>query len=105
MDVRASIVAAISVRVQEPVFESQTKTKLGSINMTPDGETIRKYVLDFVKKELDDYLHKNPETAQAMLKRILQSERERKEIAGIKKEFSDIDCAREKLQQLFGLNQ
>ncbi|UZR95513.1 DNA topoisomerase IV subunit B [Chondrinema litorale] len=89
MDVRASIVAAISVRVQEPVFESQTKTKLGSINMSPDGETIRKYVLDFVKKDLDDYLHKNPETAQAMLKRILQSERERKEIAGIKKIAND----------------
>lgn len=89
MDVRASIVAAISVRVQEPVFESQTKTKLGSINMTPDGETIRKYVLDFVKKELDDYLHKNTDTAQAMLKRILQSERERKEIAGIKKLAND----------------
>ena len=89
MDVRASIVAAISVRVQEPVFESQTKTKLGSINMSPEGETIRKYVLDFVKKELDDYLHKNPEIAQAMLKRILQSERERKEIAGIKKLAND----------------
>ncbi len=89
MDVRASIVAAVSIRVQEPVFESQTKTKLGSINISPDGETIRKYVLDFVKKELDDYLHKNQETAQAMLKRILQSERERKEIAGIKKLAND----------------
>lgn len=89
MDVRASIVAAISIRVQEPVFESQTKTKLGSINMAPDGETIRKYVLDFVKKELDDFLHKNTEVAQAMLKRILQSERERKEIAGIKKLAND----------------
>lgn len=84
-DVRASIVAAISVRVQEPVFESQTKTKLGSLNVGPDGPSVRAFVNDFVKKELDDYLLKNPETADALLKRILQSERERKDIAGIKK--------------------
>lgn len=84
-DVRASIVAAISIRIQEPVFESQTKTKLGSINAAPEGPTIRNWINDFLKKELDDYLHKHPETADAMLKRILQSERERKEIAGIKK--------------------
>jgi topoisomerase-4 subunit B len=84
-DVRASIVAAIAVRVQEPVFESQTKTKLGSINAGPDGPAIRTWVNDFVKKELDNYLHKNPSVADAFLKRILQSERERKDIAGIKK--------------------
>ena len=84
-DVRASIVAAISVKVQEPVFESQTKTKLGSQNMGPDGPSVRAFIVDFVKKALDDYLHKNSETADALLKRILQSERERKEIAGIKK--------------------
>lgn len=84
-DVRASIVGAIAVRVQEPVFESQTKTKLGSINAGPDGPAIRSWVNDFVKKELDNYLHKNTSTADALLKRILQSERERKDIAGIKK--------------------
>lgn len=84
-DVRASIVGAIAVRVQEPVFESQTKTKLGSQNVAPDGPTMRTFVNDFVKKALDDYLHKNPTVADALLKRILQSERERKEIAGIKK--------------------
>ncbi|MFT7054609.1 MAG: topoisomerase-4 subunit B [Roseivirga sp.] len=84
-DVRGSILGAIAVRVQEPVFESQTKTKLGSQNVAPDGPTMRTFVNDFVKKALDDFLHKNPETANALLKRILQSERERKEIAGIKK--------------------
>lgn len=84
-DIRASIIAAIAVRVQEPVFESQTKTKLGSINMAPDGATVKNYVGDFVAKELEIFLHKNPSTADALLKRILQSERERKEIAGIKK--------------------
>jgi topoisomerase-4 subunit B len=84
-DIRASIVAAISIRIQEPVFESQTKTKLGSINAAPEGPTIRNWINDFVKKELDNYLHKNAEAADAMLKRILQSERERKDIAGIKK--------------------
>lgn len=84
-DIRASIIAAISVKIQEPVFESQTKTRLGSIVQSPDGQTIRTWLNDFLKKELDDYLHKNPTTADALLKRILQSERERKEIAGIKK--------------------
>lgn len=84
-DIRASIVAAVAVRVQEPVFESQTKTKLGSINMAPDGQSVRSFVGDFVAKELEIYLHKNPSVADAMQKRILQSERERKEIAGIKK--------------------
>jgi len=84
-DIRASIVAAIAVRVQEPVFESQTKTKLGSTNMAPEGQSVRGFVGDFVAKELEIYLHRNSATADALLKRILQSERERKEIAGIKK--------------------
>jgi topoisomerase-4 subunit B len=84
-DIRASIIASIAVRVQEPVFESQTKTKLGSLNMAPDGATVKNFVGDFVAKELEIYLHKNSAVAEAMLKRILQSERERKEIAGIKK--------------------
>ncbi|WP_226389504.1 DNA topoisomerase IV subunit B [Penaeicola halotolerans] len=84
-DIRASIVAAISVRVQEPVFESQTKTKLGSQSVGPDGPTMRTFVNDFIKKALDDYLHKHQDAADALLKRILQSERERKDIAGIKK--------------------
>lgn len=84
-DIRASVIGAISIRVMEPVFESQTKTKLGSQNMGPDLPTVRSYIVDFLKKSLDDYLHKHPEAADAMHKRILQSERERKEIAGIKK--------------------
>jgi topoisomerase-4 subunit B len=84
-DVRASILAAISIKVQEPVFESQTKTKLGSQLMEPDGVTIRNYVTDIVKRNLDNYLHRNPETADALHKKILQSEKERKELAGIKK--------------------
>jgi len=84
-DIRASIVASVSVRVQEPVFESQTKTKLGSINVSPEGMTMRKFVNDFMSKALDDYLHKNTPVADALQKRILQSERERKDIAGIKK--------------------
>ncbi len=84
-DIRTSVVAAISVRVQEPVFESQTKTKLGSSMVSPEGPVLRTWIVDFVKNELDKYLHKNPETADRWLKKILQSERERKEIAGIKK--------------------
>ncbi|MDI9871112.1 MULTISPECIES: DNA topoisomerase IV subunit B [Flectobacillus] len=86
-DIRASIVAAVAVRVQEPVFESQTKTKLGSITMSPDSssQTVRSFVGDFIKTELDNFLHKNPTTAEALKKRIEQSERERKDIAGIKK--------------------
>jgi len=84
-DIRMSVVGAISVRVQEPVFESQTKTKLGSQNIALEGPTVRTFVNDFLGKELDNYLHKNPATADALLKRILQSERERKDIAGIKK--------------------
>ncbi|OCX51829.1 DNA topoisomerase IV [Mucilaginibacter sp. PPCGB 2223] len=84
-DIRASIVAAIAIKVQEPVFESQTKTKLGSQSVGPDGPTVRTFIGDFVKKELDDYLHKNAAVAEALKARILQSERERKDIAGIKK--------------------
>ncbi|MFD2036150.1 DNA topoisomerase IV subunit B [Belliella marina] len=84
-DIRQSVVAAIAVRVQEPVFESQTKTKLGSQTIGGDGPTLRTFVNDFLKTELDNYLHKNPAVADALLKRILQSERERKEISGIKK--------------------
>jgi topoisomerase-4 subunit B len=85
-DVRTSIVAAISVRIQEPVFESQTKTKLGSLTVSPDGgQQIRTWINDFIKSELDNYLHKNPSIADSILKKIQQSERERKEIAGIKK--------------------
>ena len=84
-DIRSSIVAAISVRVMEPVFESQTKTKLGSLNVGPEGPTMRTFVNDFLRKYLDNYLHQHTEVAEALLKRILQSERERKEIAGIKK--------------------
>lgn len=84
-DIRASIVGAIAVRVQEPVFESQTKTKLGSQNVGPEGPTMRTFVNDFLRKELDDFLHRNADTAEALHKRILQSERERKDIAGIKK--------------------
>ncbi len=84
-DIRASIVGSIAVRVQEPVFESQTKTKLGSQNVAPDGPTMRTFINDFVKTNLDNYLHRHQDAADALLKRILQSERERKEIAGIKK--------------------
>lgn len=84
-DIRASIVAAVAVRVQEPVFESQTKTKLGSLNMAPDGALVRNFVGDFVARELEIFLHKNPSVKDALEKRIVQSERERKEIAGIKK--------------------
>lgn len=84
-DILSSIVAALSVRVEEPVFESQTKTKLGSTDMGPDGPTIRTYLKNNIGEELDKYLHRNPEAKEALKKRILQSERERKEIAGIKK--------------------
>lgn len=84
-DIRSSIIAAISIKVIEPVFESQTKTKLGSQYMSPDGVTIRSFVMDFVKRELDNFLHKNSETAQLLLEKIIASEKERKELAGIKK--------------------
>jgi topoisomerase-4 subunit B len=84
-DIRTSIVAAISVRVQEPVFESQTKTKLGSVSVFDGGPSMKNFVLDFLAKELDNFLHRNPSVAEALKKRIEQNERERKELAGIKK--------------------
>ena len=84
-DIRAGITAAISVKVEEPVFESQTKTKLGSKDIGPNGPSISKFVGDFIKKELDNYLHKNPETSDILLKKIVESEKERKAIAGITK--------------------
>jgi topoisomerase IV subunit B len=84
-DIRGSICAAISVRVQEPVFESQTKTKLGSAYAFENGPSMKNFVGDFLMKELDNYLHRNPSTADALKKRIEQNERERKELAGIKK--------------------
>lgn len=84
-DIRASIVAAVSIKVEEPVFESQTKTKLGSRDIGPDGPSVRAHVANFLQKELDNFLHKNQETAEVLLKRIMESERERKAISGIKK--------------------
>ncbi|MDP6852899.1 MAG: DNA topoisomerase IV subunit B [Candidatus Marinimicrobia bacterium] len=84
-DIRASIIGAISVRIQNPVFESQTKTRLGSTEMGPDGPTVRIFINEFVKRELDNFLHQHPDTAEALLKRILRSERERKDMAGVKK--------------------
>ncbi|MEG1587168.1 MAG: DNA topoisomerase IV subunit B, partial [Bacteroidales bacterium] len=84
-DIRSGIVAAVSVKVEEPVFESQTKTKLGSRDMSPDGVSVNKFIGDFLKKELDNYLHKHNETAEIMLKKILDSEKERKAIAGVTK--------------------
>lgn len=84
-DIRASIIAVISIRVENPVFESQTKTRLGSPNMSPNGVTIRSYTIEFLKKYLDDYLHKNSDVAELLQKRILESEKERKEIVGIRK--------------------
>jgi topoisomerase IV subunit B len=88
-DIRTSIIAAVSVRIEEPVFESQTKTKLGSQAIAPEGMSIRKFVGDFIQKTLDNFLHKNKEVAEALRKRIEQNERERKEIAGIKKLAND----------------
>lgn len=84
-DIRASIIAAFSIKVQDPIFESQTKTKLGSKDMEPDGRTIRQAVLDFVKTNLDNFLHKTPETAELLHQRIIESEKERKAMSGIKK--------------------
>ena len=92
-DVRKSIVSAISIKVMEPVFESQTKTKLGSMDMGSDDGTppvsVRTFVNDFIKTKLDNYLHKNPPTAEALLRKILQAERERKELSGIRKLATD----------------
>lgn len=84
-DIRTSIIAAISVKVMEPVFESQTKTKLGSQDVGPQGPSMKSFVLDFLKTDLDNYLHKNPEVADALHRKILASERERKELSGIQK--------------------
>ncbi len=84
-DIRASIVAAVSIKVEEPVFESQTKTKLGSKDIGPDGPSVRTHVGNFLQKELDNFLHKNPDIAEVLLRRIVESERERKAISGIKK--------------------
>jgi topoisomerase IV subunit B len=84
-DIRQGIVAAISIRVQEPVFESQTKTKLGSRDIGPNGPTVRNFIHDFIKERLDNFLHKNQEVADAMLKSILDAEKERKAISGVQK--------------------
>jgi topoisomerase-4 subunit B len=84
-DIRKSIISAISIKVMEPVFESQTKTKLGSTEMGGEMPSVRSYIMDFLGTELDNYLHKNPETAQLMQSKIMQAERERKELSGIRK--------------------
>jgi len=84
-DIRASIVAAVSIKVEEPIFESQTKTKLGSKDIGPDGPSVRAHVANFMQKELNNYLHKNADVAEVLLRRIVESERERKAISGIKK--------------------
>jgi topoisomerase-4 subunit B len=84
-DIRSSIIAALSIKVEEPVFESQTKTKLGSKDMSPEGVSVRNFINDFIRKHLDDYLHKNPETARVILKKIQESEKERKAISSIQK--------------------
>ena len=88
-DIRAGIEAAVSVRVQEPVFESQTKTKLGSTQMAPGGETVRSFIGNFLREQLDNHLHKHSATAEAIQKRILAAERERKELKGVKKMARD----------------
>lgn len=84
-DIRASIIAAIAIKVEEPVFESQTKTKLGSKDIGPEGPSVRNFVTNFVQKELDNYLHKNSDVSEVLLRRIQESERERKAISGIQK--------------------
>ncbi len=84
-DIRSSIIAAISIKVEEPIFESQTKTKLGSKDMGPEGPSVRNFISEFIKKQLDDFLHKNPETARILLKKIQDSEKERKAISSIQK--------------------
>jgi topoisomerase-4 subunit B len=84
-DIRSSIIAAISIKVEEPIFESQTKTKLGSKDMGPGGSSVRTFITEFIKKQLDDYLHKNPDTAGIILKKIQDSEKERKAISSIQK--------------------
>lgn len=93
-DIRAGMEAAIAVRIQEPVFESQTKTKLGSTTVSPDGETVRTFILNFLKEKLDNYLHRHSAVAESIQKRILSAERERKELKGVKK------LARERAKQV-----
>ncbi len=93
-DIRTSIIGAISIKVQEPVFESQTKTKLGSKDMGPDGPPVRNFIMDFISKELDNYLHRNPDTAELLLRKIVETERERKAMAGVQK------MARERAKQV-----
>ncbi len=88
-DIRSSIIAAVSIKVEEPIFESQTKTKLGSKDMGPEGPSVRNFIGEFIKKQLDDYLHKNPETARIILKKIQDSEKERKAISSIQKMARD----------------
>jgi len=89
-DIRTSIIAAVSIKVEEPMFESQTKTKLGSRNMSPGGVSVRNFILDFIKSNLDNYLHKNSETAEILLKKILEAEKERKAISGIQKKSREL---------------
>ena len=84
-DIRASIIAALSLKIEEPIFESQTKTKLGSKDMGPEGPSVRNFIMNFLTTKLDDHLHKHPETANALLKKIQESEKERKAISGIQK--------------------
>ncbi len=84
-DIRNGMIAAVSIKVEEPVFESQTKTKLGSRDIGPEGPTVAKFIGDFIKKELDNYLHKDLDTAEVILKKVQQSERERKAMAGVTK--------------------
>jgi topoisomerase-4 subunit B len=88
-DIRKSIVSAVAIKVEEPIFESQTKTKLGSTDIGPDGPTVRTFINDFIKVKLDNFLHKNPEVADLLLRKILQAERERKELSGIRKLAKD----------------
>ncbi len=89
-DIRTSIIAAVSVKVEEPIFESQTKTKLGSKDMGPEGPAVRSFVIDFLKQHLDNYLHKHPETADVLQKKIVENEKERKAISGIQKKAREM---------------
>lgn len=88
-DIRSSIIAAICIKVEEPIFESQTKTKLGSKDMGPEGPSVRNFITEFIKKQMDDYLHKNSETARILLQKIQDSEKERKAISSIQKLAKD----------------
>jgi topoisomerase-4 subunit B len=90
VDIRQSVIAAISIKVEEPVFESQTKTKLGSKDMAPNGVSVNKFINDFLKERLDNFLHKNPLIADALLKKIQESERERKAMSGVQKKAKEM---------------